>query len=148
MNGLRTAVGFLTVFPVGTHMPSGTGLASARGHFSLVGLMLGALLYGINETLYAVFSPMVLGALLATALVVLTRALHVDGFIDSCDGLFGGYDRERRLEIFRDSRVGAFGAIGGVLLLLLKWTAIVSLPSNIRTSALVLFPCFPDGACW
>jgi adenosylcobinamide-GDP ribazoletransferase len=67
-------------------------------------------------------------AILLAAWLLLTRALHFDGFLDSCDGLFGGFSPERRLEIMRDSRVGAFGVAGGGLLLLTKYAAIASLP--------------------
>ena len=65
-----------------------------------------------------------MAVLLLILWVTLTRALHLDGFMDVCDGLFGGFTPERRLEIMRDSRVGAFGAAGGVLLLLAKFVLI------------------------
>ena len=61
------------------------------------------------------------------ALAIVTRGLHLDGFMDVCDGLFGGYNPERRLEIMRDSYVGAFAVVGAVSLLLLKYGALVSL---------------------
>ena len=63
--------------------------------------------------------------------------------MDVCDGLFGGYTPERRLEIMRDSHVGAFAVLGAVSLLLLKYGALVSLLSLDVTGkewALVLFP--------
>jgi adenosylcobinamide-GDP ribazoletransferase len=69
--------------------------------------------------------------------LLLTRALHFDGFLDTCDGLFGGFTPERRLEIMRDSRVGAFGVAAGGLLLLAKYAALVSLP---HLSGLLLAP--------
>ncbi|WP_244265766.1 adenosylcobinamide-GDP ribazoletransferase [Polycladidibacter hongkongensis] len=49
-----------------------------------------------------------------------TGALHEDGFGDVCDGFFGGHNKERRLEIMKDSRVGAFAAVGLTLAILLR----------------------------
>ena len=60
--------------------------------------------------------------------VLLTGALHEDGFADVCDGFGGGTSREKVLEIMRDSRIGAFGAIGIVLMLATKYAALISLP--------------------
>ena len=73
---------------------------------------------------------------------MLTRALHTEGFLDACDGLLGGRDRESRLAILRDSHVGAFAVIGGACLLLLKWTLLTGIPEAERLGLLVLFPCF------
>ncbi|MCH8310294.1 MAG: adenosylcobinamide-GDP ribazoletransferase, partial [Chloroflexi bacterium] len=87
-----------------------------------------------------VFTPLQVGAIIVVALIVLTRALHIEGFMDSCDGLFGGFTRERRLEIMRDPRVGSFAAIGAISLLLVKWTLIVGIADQYRTPLLVLFP--------
>ena len=82
-------------------------------------------------------------ALLLVVLVVTTRGLHLDGFMDVCDGLFGGYTRERRLEIMRDSNVGAFAVAGAASLLILKYGALLSLltiPSPGKEWSLLLFP--------
>jgi adenosylcobinamide-GDP ribazoletransferase len=62
----------------------------------------------------------------------------LDGFLDSCDGLFGGRTPEDRLRILRDERVGAFAVIGGILLLLLKFQSLAALPG--RSAALCLAP--------
>jgi adenosylcobinamide-GDP ribazoletransferase len=140
MNGLRLAVSFLTILPVAPRTAT-PQMTAARGYFPLVGLLLGGAMVGIDQALEPLFPPALSGAVLLAALILLTRALHIDGFMDACDGLFGGFTRERRLEILRDSHVGAFAVIGVVALLLLKWTALVGLPLDIRVGALVLFPC-------
>jgi adenosylcobinamide-GDP ribazoletransferase len=80
----------------------------------------------------------VTAALALAAWVILTRALHLDGWMDTCDGLFGGFTAERRLEIMRDSRAGAFGVAGGVLILLIKYAALAALPD--RMVGLLLAP--------
>lgn len=139
MNGLRLAFGFLTLLPIA---PRGNAqMASARAYFPLVGLALGGILAGLDLVVREALPPLAAGALLVVALLVLTRAIHTEGFLDSCDGLFGGYDRARRLEILRDPHVGAFAVIGGASLLLLKWTLIAGIPDEERTALLVLFPC-------
>ena len=134
------ALAFLTVLPVS---PGGTvvSMSSARAYFPLVGLGLGGILAGLDLAAREVLPPMVVGALLVITLVVLTRAIHIEGFLDACDGLFGGFTRERRLEILHDSHVGAFAVVGGASLLLLKWSLLTELPAGERICLLVLFPC-------
>lgn len=139
MTGLRLAVAFLTVIPIGPR-ESPASLAHARAYFPLVGLALGGALLGLHEGLRLVTPPMLTGALLVVGLIAVTRGLHLDGFVDTCDGLAGGRTPERRLNILRDSRVGAFAVMGGVAVILLKWTAIVELPAVARVAALALFP--------
>ena len=134
------AISFLTILPVAPRSTD-AGMAEARGYFPLVGLALGGALVGIDMALEPLFPLVLSAAVLVAATVVLTRALHLDGFMDSCDGLLGGFTPERRLEIMRDPHSGAFAVTGVVVLLLLKWTALVSLPSHIRIAALALFPC-------
>ena len=68
------------------------------------------------------------GLMLAASLLV-TGAFHEDGFADACDGFGGGAMPARTLEIMKDSRIGAFGAIGIFMMLGLKWAALVSLPT-------------------
>ena len=112
MKSLRLAIGFLTVLPVA---PVHSGpMGPARAYFPLVGLGIGGLLAGLDIAASQVLPPPVVGALLVAALLVLTRAIHTEGFLDACDGLWGGHDREARLAILRDSHVGAFAVVGGV----------------------------------
>ena len=68
------------------------------------------------------------GLMLAASLL-LTGAFHEDGFADACDGFGGGTTAARTLEIMKDSRIGAFGAMGIFMMLGLKWAAIVDLPA-------------------
>ena len=139
MNSLRLAISFLTILPVA---PRGVAqMGSARAYFPLVGLALGATLAGLDFAARQVLPTPVVGALLVVALLVLTRAIHTEGFLDSCDGLFGGYSPSRRLEILRDTHVGAFAVAGGVSLLLLKWSLLSGIPDEVRAGLLTVFPC-------
>ena len=154
MKGLRSAIAFMTILPLGPRI-SAEDLAAARTWFPLVGLLLGSVLAGTDLLLQWSFSllsgdssppdrqfpPLLVAALLTATLVLLTRALHLDGFMDTCDALLGGYERRRRLEILRDPHVGAFAVVGLTSLLLLKLTALADLPQSSRLSVLLLFPC-------
>lgn len=129
MISLLAAFQFLTTFPaVIKRAFTAQELGRAVGHFPLVGLALGSVLYVFGSGLGLIFPAQVVAIFILVAWLLLTRALHFDGFLDTCDGLFGGFTPERRLEIMRDSRVGAFGVAGGGLLLLAKYAAIMSLP--------------------
>ncbi len=70
----------------------------------------------------------------------MTGALHLDGLADVCDGLAARGGRERFLAVMKDSQVGAVGAVGLVLGLLLKWQALVAVPAGFKWQALLLFP--------
>lgn len=124
---LLAAFQFLTIFPaVVKRRFTAQEMGRAAGWFPLVGAALGFALYGVNYLSRLVFPPMVSAALTLIAWIVFTRAFHLDGFMDACDGLFGGWTPERRLEIMKDSRLGAFGTIGGILVLLTKFAALSS----------------------
>ena len=104
---------------------------------------MGLLLVGVEEGSSRLFTLPITAAFLVATMVIVTRALHLDGLMDVCDGLFGGFTRERRLEIMRDSQVGAFGVAGGVTVLLLKYGALFSLlilAEPGKEWALFLFP--------
>lgn len=136
---LLAALQFLTVMPAVIRRPfTPRELGSAVAWYPAAGLILGAFLWAIHETLILLLPGGPASALTLAAWIILTRALHFDGFLDACDGLFGGFTPERRLEIMRDARVGAFAVAGGGLLILLKFSALQALPSP--GVALILVP--------
>ena len=104
---------------------------------------MGLLLVGVEAASSELFDVSLSAAFLLVTMVIVTRALHLDGLMDVCDGVFGGFTPERRLEIMRDSRVGAFGVVGGVTVLLLKYAALLALLTLSEPGkewALLLFP--------
>jgi adenosylcobinamide-GDP ribazoletransferase len=106
----------------------------------LIGLEIGLLLAGAGQ-LFSWFLPQgPAAALLLVIWVGLTGMLHLDGFIDACDGLLPPREPARRLEIMKDSRVGAFGVVGGVLLLLLKFNGLAALSLVDHWSILIAVP--------
>lgn len=135
------ALGFLSSIPVGRRSMEGRSLAGSAVYFPLVGLVLGVILAGIDYGLGRVLPNLLTSAITVMVLVLLTGALHFEGFVDACDGLFGGHTRERRLEIMRMKNVGAYAVAGGALLLILKFAAIASLPVGWeRFWIIMLFP--------
>jgi adenosylcobinamide-GDP ribazoletransferase len=103
-------------------------------------LILGGLLAEAGQLFFFLFPPNLAAALLLALWAGLTGLLHLDGFMDSCDGLLPPRDPARRLEIMKDSGIGAFGAVGVVLLLLVKFNALMALPAGYRLPALLLIP--------
>ena len=118
-------------------------VSNSRAFYPTVGLLMGLILVGVEESSSRLFSEPLTAAFLVAVMVIVTRGLHLDGLMDVFDGVFGGFTPERRLEIMRDPRVGAFGVGGGVTVLLLKYGALVSLltlPAPGKEWALLLFP--------
>jgi adenosylcobinamide-GDP ribazoletransferase len=113
-------------------------LHHASRYFPLVGLVVAAISAAVYA-LAALLWPAPVAALLATAAAIYaTGAFHEDGFADMCDGFGGGMTRERVLEIMKDSRIGAYGAIGIGCLLALKVTLLALLPPAVAIAALFL----------
>lgn len=126
---LLLALGFLTRFPV----PSGVfgdtrAQARSLAYYPLVGAILGGVLVALAELLRD--APVLLSAaLLLTWWVASTGALHLDGLADTADAWVGGMgDRERTLAIMKDPRSGPIAIAVVVLVLLLKFAALASLP--------------------
>ena len=90
--------------------------------FPLIGLIIGLILWGSYYLLDLVFPTMISAALLLLIYVLLTGGLHLDGLIDTVDGVYGGMTKERRLEIMKDTNPGAFGVLGAVLVLVIKYS--------------------------
>jgi adenosylcobinamide-GDP ribazoletransferase len=128
MPSFLVALAFLTIIPIRfRELPSDKIVARSRFWFPVVGLLLGALLAGCTHLLSQLASPMIAAIGVLTAWVLLTGALHLDGFCDLCDGLFGGETPEDRLEIMKDPRRGTFAVVGAILLLLGKFAALQQL---------------------
>jgi len=124
------AVQFFTRIPVTGRLADWVGyspamLRASAAHFPGIGWLVGAAAAGVYAVLLALlpaspFAPLVAAALSTVTTVLLTGGFHEDGLADVADGLGGSAERERALEIMKDSRVGAFGAMALVLALLSK----------------------------
>ena len=136
-----TAVQFLTIFTLNKkHVVEENDLAKSMVYFPLVGFALGFILVNADKGLLWMFPHAIVNAMLIVILVLLTRALHVDGLGDTLDGLMGGHDHTSRLHIMKDSRIGTAGVTGIVLLLLVKYLALNNMFSGSKVEALLTAP--------
>ncbi len=144
---MLTALQFLTIFPVRTRDDYTTrSMGRAMAWFPVVGMMLGAIL-GIVDTGLRLIMPATTTAALVVGLwVLLTGALHLDGLMDCCDGLLAAREPERRLEIMRETHLGAFAVVGAVCVLLTKYTGLVELSPESRLAALLAVPALSRAA--
>jgi len=141
MRLLLIAFQFLTIIPLPINLRcEKEDLGRSTAFFPLTGLAIGALLAWCNWMISPWIVRPLCDALLIALLALITGALHLDGLADVCDGLAARGGRERFLAVMKDSQVGAVGAVGLVLGLLLKWQALAALPTGLKWQALLLFP--------
>ena len=135
------ALQFLSSLPIRLPgMPQPQELGRSLLFYPLVGLLFGLLLYGVSGLLSD--APLMLhAALLLTLWVLLSGGLHLDGLADSADAWLGGFgDRERTLTIMKDPRSGPIAVVTLVLLLLLKFCALLALIEQQQTAVLLIVP--------
>ncbi|WP_246251776.1 adenosylcobinamide-GDP ribazoletransferase [Parasulfitobacter algicola] len=136
---IPAAIGLLTRLPV----PLNSDHVMARGALAAWAYpVVGALIGGIAAAVAAVFLwfgvvPVIVAVLVVVLQVVLTGAMHEDGLADSADGLWGAYDRDRRLEIMKDSHIGVYGVIALTLSLILRCAALSVLLSSLPVYLLI-----------
>ncbi|WP_426206414.1 adenosylcobinamide-GDP ribazoletransferase [Pseudomonas sp. TWP3-1] len=138
---LWIALQFLSSLPVRLPgMPAPEALGRSLLFYPLVGLLFGLILWALNIALAG--APILLhAALLLTVWVLLSGALHLDGLADSADAWLGGFgDRERTLLIMKDPRSGPIAVVTLVLVLLLKFTALLALIEQQQGMALIIVP--------
>jgi adenosylcobinamide-GDP ribazoletransferase len=132
VTGLVVAARYLTIVPLpGPARPSADALGRAAPWFPVIGLGIGLILAIVDRVTQVFFPLLLAGLLTVTVWKLLTGGLHLDGLADCLDSL-GGRDPEQRLAIMSDSRIGAFGALGLILLLLLEIAAVSELPPGVR----------------
>ncbi|PNB71624.1 adenosylcobinamide-GDP ribazoletransferase [Pseudomonas sp. GW456-E7] len=135
------ALQFLSSLPIRLPgMPEPRELGRSLLFYPLVGLLFGVILWAVNWLLQG--TPALLhAALLLSVWVLLSGGLHLDGLADSADAWLGGFgDRERTLTIMKDPRSGPIAVVTLVLVLLLKFTALLALIGQPNSLALVIVP--------
>jgi adenosylcobinamide-GDP ribazoletransferase len=138
---IRLAAGFLTILPVLPHGEvSAETVAGSFGWFPLVGFALSSVLVLENLVLLPAFGKLLSAVLLVLTMTALTGAVHLDALADTADALGAGMARERALEIMRDSRIGAFGAVAIFFFLAIEIAALASMRDSSRIAALWLAP--------
>ncbi len=126
-----TAIMFFTRIPCPKwvdHNPE--YLAKSAKYFSLVGIIVGSIGAVVFYGFSFIFSTEISLLLSMFATIYVTGAFHEDGFADVCDGLGGGWTKEKILLIMKDSRLGTYGTIGLILILAIKFSALREIPAN------------------
>ncbi|MET0727842.1 MAG: adenosylcobinamide-GDP ribazoletransferase [Acidimicrobiales bacterium] len=123
---MRRALGFLTPFG-GASVPD----ARTLSWFPIVGAVIGLVLGGVWWAAQELWSPLVAAAIVVAADLALTGMLHMDGLVDSADGLVPQVPRERRLQIMAEPTVGAYGVAVAGTVLLLRFSALASMDANV-----------------
>ncbi|SFS64252.1 adenosylcobinamide-GDP ribazoletransferase [Marininema halotolerans] len=153
MNSFLTALSFLTRIPVGVKMERKTWQTSPIW-YPAVGMVIGSVLVVLYQMFASIFPPAVTGMLVVTGWVFLTGGLHLDGLMDTADGLGSHRDREEMLAIMKDSRTGAMGVLAAIVVLGLKvvclasfatgeWVPLIVAPIIGRMALLAGIKCFP-----
>ncbi len=104
----------------------------------LVGLLIGLLAVLVLLLSTALFPVAVALVLTLAATVLITGALHEDGFADFCDALGSNHDAQRALAIMHDAHTGTYGVLGIVLLFALKLTSLIAIADNAVSPLLTL----------
>jgi adenosylcobinamide-GDP ribazoletransferase len=143
--GWTSALRFLTILPLpgGTTQPFDPRLMMAM--FPLCGLCIGLIAAAIDMAAAFLWIRPAASFLVVLALAAITGALHLDGVADTADGLYGLRDRQRALEIMKDSRIGAMGTVALICCVVLKWTGVWGIDSY-RAFWIVLVPAYARAA--
>ena len=135
------ALKFLTIIPLPWWREVSPGeIGRSIVYFPVVGIIIGLILAGLNWLLCLLLPSAIVNALLIVSLVVISGALHLDGFVDTCDGIAGHKTVEERWQVMHDSRAGSFGIVGAFCLLLVKYVSLNSVPESWLMITLVLMP--------
>ncbi|MDA0172656.1 adenosylcobinamide-GDP ribazoletransferase [Solirubrobacter taibaiensis] len=133
---MRTALAFLTRLPV--PLPSDPDLSRAAWSFPLVGLIVGGAAAATRAGADQILPPLPATILAIAVAILITGALHEDGLADVADAVGAHVDRQRRLEILKDPRVGAFGATALILSLALIASSVAALPTEEAVKTLIV----------
>lgn len=105
-------------------------MGNAAFWFPIIGLLIGFMLTFVYIPVTHIFPHLVADALILIIYIVVTGGFHLDGLADTCDGLFGGSTREKRLEIMRDSQIGSYGTLCLVCTVGLKYICLISIDTK------------------
>lgn len=158
MRTLAAAISLLTRIPVPIkESPSPREISRSAVFFPAVGLIIGAVMAALYGLVAPVFGPSVAATIAIAAEFFLTGGLHLDGLMDTADGMMSGRRRERALEIMHDARIGPMGAACGVLMLMLRAKlmarageagllgGLVLAPAAARLGMVLAFAVFPPA---
>lgn len=141
MKKFLIALQFLTIIPLRKSIKiEEKDLSNSLIFFPIIGLIIGIFLILINYLISSFFSPLVVNTLIIIIWIGISGALHLDGFCDTIDGLYGGQTKEERLKIMKDSSIGAKGAIALICLLILKLSLLMEISPQYKYQTLLFTP--------
>lgn len=119
LNYILSDIMFITRLPVRVKFEYKSDKGNVK-FFAFVGIVLGAVLFGVAYLLKDIFRTLELSTLLTVMLIFLTGGIHLDGLSDSADGLLSYREPSRIIEIMKDSRIGAMGVVAIISVVLMK----------------------------
>ena len=138
MRNFLSALRFLTIIPIGTRYAD-EDLPKAMIYFPVVGLLLGALLLGVNDFLTILhFDSLALNIIVVIVLIAVTGGLHLDGLADTCDAIASGKDKEKILEVMHDPHIGTMGVLSLLCSFFLKISFLYSMSVPLKTAAFIV----------
>ena len=141
LNCFLTALTFLTILPIRFYGEEGKNyFSTALYYFPLVGSIIGLLVCMLLYPLSFFLPKLVVTAVALLLFAGISGFLHFDGLSDSFDGLFSSRDREKSLAIMRDSRIGAMGLAGVLFVMLIKFSALISIAPDYLFQTVFLIP--------
>lgn len=138
MWGIAAAFSFLTTVPLPRFEHQDALTRKAVRWFWLVGIVLGAIVGGASIGLSWLLPAPGAAAVVVLLWIVLTGGLHMDGLADTADAAFASVPRARRLEILSDVHHGSFAAVAIAVVVLAKWSGLVSFSSHQMAAAVVV----------
>lgn len=141
MKHLLIALQFLTILPTKIKEIGEKDFGKSLLYFPVIGLFIGLIL-SVTLFLLGFLPSLIVGVFILIVSILITGGIHLDGFADTCDGFYGSRNKEEILEIMKDSRVGVMGVIGIICILLLKFTLIVSIPTQFLWRSLIMMAAF------
>ncbi len=137
MRGFLIGLQFLTQLPIRTERADARRIADSYYFYPVIGFLIGASAALLRHILMAAFPLSFSITLVIGFLIWISGGLHEDGLADVADGMGGGWTRDERLNIMKDSRIGAFGASMLILVLLAKYTALTAMNPARLDAAIV-----------
>ncbi|MHA6252611.1 adenosylcobinamide-GDP ribazoletransferase [Oceanobacillus sp. CAU 1775] len=146
LNGLMLAFQFFSVIPIHKEIPmTAKNMNGFIRALPLFGLILGMIYAGPAYLLmeYTVTSPLMVSFIIWLSSIILTGAIHLDGWMDASDAFFSYRDQEKRLEIMEDPRIGAFGVISAIILLVAKFLFIYEIILQVEVYSYIFIVFIP-----
>ena len=131
MRKFFVALQFLTIFPLKIRDIEEQELGQSLVYFPVVGAIIGLISVFSLFIFSSILPSSTTNVLILIILMFITGAIHLDGFADTCDGFYAGKDKENILQIMRDSHIGVMGVMGLIGILLLKFTLLENISSDI-----------------